>query len=92
MPEMKKNQSPMEKKALVATADTASENKPFDKKIHDLIGPIFEDIGIKNGIVIAQAPDSEEVAIYYKGHFYDIATLVAEIHRKFKSKIVQDVD
>lgn len=91
MSEMKKNQSSTEKKATAAPAQQSTESKPLDKKIHDMIGPIFQQLGVENGIVIAQPSDSEEVAIYYRGHFYDVATLVAEIHRKFKTKIVQEI-
>lgn len=92
MSETKKNQSSTEKKPVDTSSQNASDNKSLENKIHDVIGPIFKEMNIENGIVIAQMPNSEEVAVYYRGHFYDVATLVAGIHRKFKGQIVQDMD
>lgn len=81
----------MGKKTAEQSTKTVEESKPFDKKIHDLIGPIFHEMGITDAIVIAKLPGSEEVAVYYRGHFYDVAALVAEIHRKFKNKIIEEI-
>lgn len=92
MSEIKKNQSPVEGKPSMTMLDNDEKNKPMDKKINDLIGPIFESLKIEEGIVIAKIPGSDKVSIYYRGHFYDAASLVANVHRKFKNKIVNDID
>jgi hypothetical protein len=91
MPEVKKSQSPVDEKRSVDTVPSNAKNKPMDKKISDVIGPIFEEMKIEEGIVIAKMPGSDQVSVYFKGHFYDVATLVATIHRKFKDKIADEI-
>lgn len=92
MSEMKKNQSPVGEKGVGPIEKIGDENKPVDKKISDVFGPVFESMNITEGIVIAKMPNSDQVSVYFKGHFYDAASLVAGIHRKFKNKIVQEID
>lgn len=91
MPEMKKSQSPKEEKPPVDTAQASTKNKPVDRKISDVFGPVFEQMNIEEGIVIAKMPGSDQISVYFKGHFYDVATLVAGINRKFKDKIVDEI-
>lgn len=92
MPEKKENHSSTGKDTVLTPVDNTTKNKPLDKKIHDMMGPIFESLNIKDAIVIAKAPDSDSLEIYYRGHFYDVAVLVAEVHRKFKDQIVEDIN
>lgn len=95
MSEMKKSQSSLEEAPRVAPTAHAVKNKPMDKKISDQlnerIGPIFEELNVKEGIVLARVPNSDDVAIYFRGHFYDVASLVTQIHRKFKDKIADEI-
>lgn len=92
---MKKSQSPKEEKPSVALAQSPTKSKPLDKKISDQlserIGPMLEELNIEEAILLARVPNSTDVAIYYRGHFYDAAKLLADIHHKFKNKIADEI-
>lgn len=95
MSEVKKNQSPKEEKPPVGLAQNATKSKPMDKKISDQlserVGPILEELNIDEAVLLARVPNSTDVAIYYRGHFYDAARLIADIHNKFKNKIADEI-
>lgn len=77
------------------TAQQHAKDKPLDKEIHDLIseavGPTWEKLDITTAVVIAKVPNSDKVSIYYRGHFYDVATLVSQISRRFSDQIDRDL-
>lgn len=72
-----------------------ANDKPLDKEIHDLIsetiGPMCEKMNIDTAIVIAKVPNTDKLAIYYRGHFYDVATLLAKTSSKFTAQIDREL-
>lgn len=72
-----------------------AKDKPLDKEIHDLIseaiGPLLEKMNIDTAVVIAKVPNSDKLAIYYRGHFYDVATLLAKTSNKFTTQIDREL-
>lgn len=83
--------APREKKAPQPNAS----DKPLDKEIHDLIsdavGPLWEKMGVNTAIVIAKVPNSDKMSLYYRGHFYDVATLLAKASSKFNAQIDREL-
>jgi len=59
----------------------------LDKKINDIIGPLLEQHKIENAIVIAAKPESDEIALFYRGHFYDVTCLLNRVLKKFMKQI-----
>lgn len=82
---------PGEEEAVTPEAN----GKPLDKEIHDLmsetIGPLWEKMNISTAVVIARVPNSDKVSIYYRGHFYDVATLIAKMDNKFQTQIDREL-
>ena len=76
-------------------AKTQTNSKPLDKEIHDLIseaiGPLWEKLKIETAITIVRVPDSDKMSIYYRGHFYDVATLLAKVSSQFNDQIDRDL-
>lgn len=72
-----------------------SNNKPLDKEIHDLmsevVGPLWENMNIDTAVIIARVPNSDKVSIYYRGHFYDVATLISKMNNKFQAQIDREL-
>lgn len=83
--------APREKNA----AQKPANDKPLDKEIHDLIsdtvGPLWEKMNIDTAIVIAKVPNTDKLSIYYRGHFYDVATLLAKTSSKFTAQIDREL-
>lgn len=77
------------------TVKQMPEDKPLDKEIHDLmsetIGPLWEKMNINTAVVIARIPGTDRVSIYYRGHFYDVATLMATMNQKFMNQIDREL-
>lgn len=61
--------------------------KSFDERIHDIVGSFFKSENVENAIVIARDPNTGDLAVMYCGHFYDVAKILNEVNRNFKSKI-----
>lgn len=72
-------------------SNAESTEQKLDQKLHDLFGPILEKHNINEVIIVARDPNTQNLALYYKGHFYDIAKMVAITYRKFKSQIERDL-
>lgn len=76
-------------------AKTQKNDKPLDKEIHDLIseaiGPLWEKLKVDTAIVIARVPDTDKMSIYYRGHFYDVATLLTKVSNQFTDQIDRDL-
>jgi hypothetical protein len=72
-----------------------TNGKPLDKEIHDLIsetiGPLWEKMNIDTAIVIARVPNSDRVSIYYRGHFFDVATLLSKMNSKFTAQVDKEL-
>lgn len=72
-----------------------ANDKPLDKEIHDLIsdavGPLWEKMNVDTAIVIAQVPNTDKLSIYYRGHFYDVATMLAKTSSKFTDQIDREL-
>jgi hypothetical protein len=80
--------------------EKATENmpveKPLDKKFADqigpTIGPLLDTHKIENVIVIAEVPgNKDDVAIFYRGHFYDVTKLVSDVYGRFKEVIAKEL-
>jgi hypothetical protein len=84
---------PPPRKEEAATMQT--NDKPLDKEIHDLIseavGPLWEKMNISTAIVIAKVPNTDKFSIYYRGHFYDVATLLAKTSSQFTAQIDREL-
>ena len=76
-------------------AKPEAKSKPIDKDISDLmsetIGPLWEKMNIDTAVVIARVPNSDQVSIYYRGHFYDVATLLSKMSNKFTTQIDREL-
>lgn len=74
---------------------TQATDKPLDKEIHDLIsdavGPLWEQLQVETAIVIAKVPNTDKMAIHYRGHFFDIAALLAKTSNKFNSQVDREL-
>jgi hypothetical protein len=83
--------APREEKAMKQQTD----DKPLDKEIHDLIsetvGPLWEKMNVDTAIVIAKVPNTDKLSIYYRGHFYDIATMLAKTSSKFTAQVDREL-
>lgn len=77
------------------TTKKQANDKPLDKEIHDLIsdavGPLWEKMNVDTAIVIAQVPNTDKLSIYYRGHFYDVATMLAKTSSKFTAQIDREL-
>lgn len=69
------------------------EKKPesLDEKIHDYMKSFLETNNISEAIVIIKDPNTQNLALSYHGHFYDVARMVATINRKFKQQIEKEL-
>lgn len=74
-------------------SENASSETPetLDKKINDYMKPFIEANNITEMVVIAKDPGTKNLALYYRGHFYDVACIVANINRKFKQQIEKEL-
>ena len=75
--------------------DEQTNDKPLDKEIHDLmsdaVGPLWEKMNIDTAVVLARIPGTDNVSVYYRGHFYDVATLLAQMNSKFTAQIDREL-
>jgi hypothetical protein len=70
-------------------------DKPEDQawySVHKDLGELFEKHGITDCAVIFKMPNVENPSLYYRGHFYDAAKLLAGALRSLKTKIVSEID
>ena len=77
------------------TEEKRANDKPLDREIHDLmsevIGPLWEKLDVDTAVTIVRVPDSDKMSIYYRGHFYDVATLLAKVSSQFNDQIDRDL-
>lgn len=59
--------------------------------LHKELGELFEKHGIDNCAVVFNPPDNNP-SLYYRGHFYDAAKLLASALRSLKTKVISDLD
>lgn len=85
----------MDKKDSKRSEETAQSTikaeKSLDKEISDLFGPWLEKNKIAEAICIVQKPDDGKYVIFYRGHFYDVAKLLTQVLRNFKSEIASEL-
>lgn len=86
-----KNDSPDGETKVDEIKELRPVEKSLDEKINDLTGPFFKSEKIEEAIVIARDPKTGDLAVMFRGHFYDVARILNEVNRNFKSKISEEL-
>lgn len=79
------------KETLPTDVQLPPKEKSLDEKINDVFGPLLHAEKVDTAIAIARDPKTGDLAIMYRGHFYDAAKLVSEVLRQFKDKVESDL-
>lgn len=68
-----------------------TNEESLEYKIHQSIGKIFEEHNIEQAAVVFSLPENNSPALYYRGHYYDAAKLLALALRQLKNKIADEL-
>ena len=79
------------KETLPKIDQSQIKEKSLDEKINDVLGPLLKSEGVTSAVAIARDPKTGDVAIMYRGHFYDAAKILSEVLGKFREKIESDL-
>lgn len=72
-------------------AEREKKEDSLEYKIHQNIGKIFEEHNIEAAAVVFEMPESKAPALYFQGHYYDAAKLLALALRQLKSQIADEL-
>lgn len=71
--------------------ENQNEESILANKLSESVQKFIDENGIQNMICLARKPNSDDTAIFFHGHFYDVAALLGEVYSKFKEKINKDL-
>ncbi|MEM3000612.1 MAG: hypothetical protein QXU32_00700 [Nitrososphaerales archaeon] len=65
--------------------------KHLDKELSNILGPWLEKNNISEAFVFARQEKSDDLIIFYRGHFFDVTSLLATVYRRFRAQIAKEL-
>jgi hypothetical protein len=79
------------KEPLPNIEQSQTTEKSLDEKINDVFGPLLKTEQVVTAVAIARDPKTGDLAIMYRGHFYDAAKLLSDVLGRFREKIESEL-